>query len=261
MANRRERLRQLQQLLEGSGPRRVTELAEILEVSAMTIRRDAELLASEGSVQVLHGALIWNDRQSNGRASVYRLRDAQVANRQEKQRISCLAAALVEDTDTVMVDAGSTTEAFTWELPKSCDATFITYSHSAFLALQQTTQARIILVGGEYDRHGSLFHGTGTMKLLQSIRATKAFLSAGGVSLELGVTCSNAYEYELKRALMDYSLHRVLLVDHTKLWYAESTFYASLDEFDVLITDRSLPEEYAAYCRDAEVTVMTPART
>ncbi len=258
MANRRERLKQLQQLLEGYGPRRVCELASLLNVSTMTIRRDAELLADEGNVQVLHGAVVWRDRKSERSATLYRLREAKVANREAKHQIACLAASLLDETDTVMVDAGSTVEAFTWQLQKSCSATFITYSHNAFLALQETNSARIILIGGEYDRDGCIFRGSGTTKLLQSIRATKAFLSAGGISLELGVTCSNAFEYELKRSLMEYSLHRILLADHSKLGHTESTFYASLDEFDLVITDRPLPPEYAAYCKDNDVQVMTP---
>ena len=60
-------------------------------------------------------------------------------------------------------------------------STFITYSHSAFVALQRVASARIILAGGEYDRPAAIFRGAGTTKLLQSIRASKAFLSAGAV--------------------------------------------------------------------------------
>lgn len=260
MANRRERLRQLKHLLEGYGPRRVSELADLLDVSAMTIRRDAELLADEGNVQVLHGAVVWKDHEPARASALYHLREAQVANREEKEQIARLAAAVIEATDTIMVDAGSTTEAFAWQLDEQNRSTFITYSHNAFLALQRAESARIILAGGEYDRPAAIFRGSGTTKLLQSIRATKAFLSAGGISLELGVTCSNAFEYELKRSLMDYSLHRFLLADHTKLDHTESTFYASLDEFEVLITDRPLPPEYAGFCRDHDVSVLFPCK-
>jgi DeoR family deoxyribose operon repressor len=259
MANRRDRLRQLQQLLEGRGPRRVTEIAAILGVSAMTVRRDALLLEEEGRLQVFHGALIWRENGLDPASTAYRLRDAQVTNREEKERIACLARELVEESDTVMVDAGSTTEALALQMGNDCRTTFITYSLNAFLALGRLARPRIILAGGEFDRDAAIFRGSGTIRLLQSIRATKAFLSAGGISLDLGVTCSNAFEYELKRSLMEYSLHRVLLADHTKLGHAESTFYASLEEFDVLVTDRELPPEYAAYCREHKVDVLHTA--
>lgn len=224
----------------------------------MTIRRDAETLVQEGLVQLLHGAVVRRHRTAPGLTSRYDLCDAITVNRGEKERIARRAISLIEPADTVMLDAGSTTEAMAWLLDEACEATYITYSHNVFVALQKISSARIILAGGEYDRAGTIFRGNGTTKLLQSIRATKAFLSAGGVSLDLGVTCSNAFEYELKRSLMDYSLSRILLVDHTKLGRTESTFYAGLDEFDLLVTNRSLPSEYATYCRQHGVEVLFP---
>jgi len=168
------------------------------------------------------------------------------------------AVSMLNPTDTVMLDAGSTTEALAWVLDAACEATFITYSHNVFVALQKVSSVRVILAGGERDRAGTIFRGSGTTTLLQSIRASKAFLSAGGVSLDLGVTCSDAFEYELKRSLMEYSVHRILLVDHTKLGHTESTFYAGLDEFDALVTDRPLPIDYAVYCRQHGVEVLFP---
>ncbi len=258
MPNRHERLRQLRLLLEDQEPRRIGELAIHFGVSHMTVRRDAEMLAQEGLVQLLHGAVVRKHHSAPGLTSRYHLYDAQTVNRAEKERIARQAISLLEPSDTVMLDAGSTTEALAWLLDEACEATFITYSHNVFVALQKISSARIILAGGEYDRAGTMFRGSGTTRLLQSIRATKAILSAGGVSLDLGVTCSNAFEYELKRTLMEYSIHRVLLVDHTKLGHTESTFYASLDEFDVLVTDRPLPSEYAAHCRRHGVEVLFP---
>ncbi|MCK4516659.1 MAG: DeoR/GlpR transcriptional regulator [Spirochaetaceae bacterium] len=258
MTNRHERLRQLRLLLEDQEPRRIGELATHFGVSHMTIRRDAEMLAQEGLVRLLHGAVVRRHRTVPGFTSQYHLHDAMTVNRGEKERIARQAISLIEPTDTVMLDAGSTTEALAWLLDEACQATFVTYSHNVFVAIQKTSSARIILAGGEYDRAGTIFRGNGTTKLLQSIRATKAFLSAGGVSLDLGVTCSNAFEYELKRSLMEYSIHRILLVDHTKLGHTESTFYAALDEFDILVTDQPLPSEYATYCRQHGVEVLFP---
>jgi DeoR family transcriptional regulator, deoxyribose operon repressor len=255
MTNRHERLRQLRILLEDQEPRRIAELAVHFGVSHMTIRRDAELLSTEGLVQLLHGAVVWRHRAAVGQASRYHLHDAQTVSRTQKEQIARQAISLIGSADTAMLDAGSTTETLAWSLDPECTATFITYSHNVFVALQRLPSARIILAGGEYDRSGTMFRGNGTITLLQSIRATTAFLSAGGVSLDLGVTCSNSFEYELKRSLMENSIHRILLADHRKLGQTRSTFYAGLDEFDALVTDQPLPREYAAFCRQHDVNV------
>jgi DeoR family deoxyribose operon repressor len=256
VANRKDRLDRIVELLADGSPLRITELARRFAVSVMTIRRDAEFLVDRGEAHLLHGALVGRKEENGSVYSRYLLNNARTVNRAEKAAIGVAAAKLIENSDTVVIDGGSTTEFLAERIPENTTATIIAYSMNVFLKASEATSARIVLAGGEYHRDSKVFHGSGTTGMLRSMRATKAFLSAGGVSDQLGVTCSNQFEYESKRALIDSSIRRILLVDHGKFDHTVSTFFAELGEFDTIITDREPAARYLAYCRDRKVEII-----
>jgi DeoR family deoxyribose operon repressor len=254
--SRKDRLEQIRELLADGQPRRIAELARHFEVSVMTIRRDAELLVESGEAHLLHGALVGRSDDTASFFSHYLLNDAKTVHRVEKSAIGAVAAGMVESSDTVVIDAGSTTEFLAEKLDPDTQATLIAYSMNVFVKAAETTRTRIVLAGGEYHRDSKIFRGSGTTRMLRSMRATKAFLSAGGVSDTLGVTCSNQFEYESKRALIDSSIRSILLVDHSKFDHTASTFFAELSEFDTIITDSRPMDRYIDYCREHGVELL-----
>lgn len=254
--NRDSRLEQISEILKDGQPQRIAELAQSLGVSVMTIRRDAELLVEQGRAHLLHGALVGRVADDEDYASRYLLNTAKSVNRAEKHAIGAAAAQLVADSDTVVIDAGSTTELMAQSLAPDTGATIIAYSMNVFLKAAETAEARLVLAGGEYHRDSKSFHGSGTTSLLRSMRATKAFLSAGGVSEALGVTCSNQFEYESKRSLIDFSIRRILLVDHSKFDHTASTFFAELSDFDTVITGRQPPPRYIEYFENNNIELI-----
>lgn len=254
MSKREDRLAKLTTLLADHEPRRISDLAKMFGVCEMTIRRDASLLEREGRLKLLHGAIVWGSGRAREQHRPDRASDASRST--EAGNIAARAASVLEPSDTVMMDGAPLSEAVAWAFPESTTATFITYSQQVFSALSRLSSARIILAGGEYDPETSLFRGTETTSFLRSIRATKAFISAGGISLDLGVTCSNAYEYELKRSLMECSICPLLLAGSESIDHTESTFFASLADFEVVVCDAPLPVEYVAFCRRHGIRVM-----
>ncbi|MFW5785792.1 MAG: DeoR/GlpR family DNA-binding transcription regulator [bacterium] len=254
--NRQARLDQICEILADGQPARITDLATTLNVSVMTIRRDAEILVEQGRAYVLHGALVGRTHAAESMSSRYLLNTAKSVNRAEKAAIGAAAADLIDDSDTVVIDAGSTTEFLAESLPGRTDATVISYSMNVFLKAAESSNAHLILAGGEYHRDSKIFRGSATAAVLKSMRATKAFLSAGGVSDQLGVTCSNQFEFQSKRSLIDYSIRRILLVDHTKFDHTVGTFFADLSDFDTLVTDREPPSRYLDYCRAHDVEII-----
>ena len=81
--------------------------------------------------------------------------------------------------------------------------------------------------------------------MIKRHRAAKAFLGATGIHEKMGITSSNPWEQKTKRAIMESSLTNVLLVDSDKFRVVQTSYFADLHEFDIVISDSSIPKRYA----------------
>ncbi|WP_339714119.1 DeoR family transcriptional regulator, partial [uncultured Sneathiella sp.] len=77
----------------------ITDLANKLDVSDETIRRDIKEMAKYGAVEKIHGGVMLPN--SALEAPFLRRLEAQ---RREKQKIAKLAASLIVDGETLMID-------------------------------------------------------------------------------------------------------------------------------------------------------------
>jgi len=86
------------------------------------------------------------------------------------------------------------------------------------------------------------YAGKKGLELINRPRASKVFLSAAGISEQLGITCVNQYEVPVKKAIIEASLSRILLVDSSKFDVIRPAFFAQLSAVDVIVTDDGIPE-------------------
>ena len=103
----------------------------------------------------------------------------------------------------------------------------------------------MIFAGGYYHDNSMMFESPEGVALIGRNRANKGFFAAGGVSDKLGVTNSNPYAVDIKQASLASSLEKILLVDSSKFGDIKPAHYAELTDFDSLITDDGIPDEYA----------------
>ena len=82
------------------------------------------------------------------------------------------------------------------------------------------------------------------ISLIKNTRASKVFVSAAGVHETLGVTCSNNYEVATKKAILNSSFEKILLLHSEKFGKVNSSYFADLNEFDTIITDANLSDEW-----------------
>jgi DeoR family deoxyribose operon repressor len=231
----------------------IRELATIMDVSEMTIRRDLRILAKDNLVKLIHGGAVLNpaasefDETFDGR---YSLIDQDICRKTEKMKIGEKAASLIEADDIIIIDAGTTTKYVAKYIPDNLPLTVLCYTLNALLELHQKNACKIIFAGGYFHKNTQMCESTEGLKLINKVRSTKSFVAAAGVSKDLGVTTPNHYEMETKTAVMSNSLSKILLVDSSKFGKISSTFYAKLSDFDVIITDAGIPVEYEQIIRD-----------
>ncbi len=219
----------------------VQELALYFSVSHMTIRRDLEKLSLREPIKIIHGGVLYKESDQAGQ---YSMTDARVHMNEEKQRIARKAASLVEADDIIIIDAGSTGELIAAQLPTDRPITVICYALNTAVRVSRRPNCSLILAGGFYHDSSMVFESQEGLELIRRNRAKKAFVTASGISSKLGITCSNFFESTTKRSALESSLSGILVADSSKFGAVQTGHFADLKDFDIIITDTGLPDEF-----------------
>lgn len=219
----------------------VAELAPRLGVSEGTIRNDLTALEEAGQVtRVRGGAVLQETTPCLSPTFAARLE----VNREAKQRIARQAAELIEDGDSVLLDASTTVYALVPYLLNCHNLTIITNGIEAGLALARNLSHTIILVGGIVRPDGTSVVGPLGENLLETLHVKTAFVSCSGLSLEAGLTEVDINEIQLKKNMIRSAERVVALVDSTKFGRVDLTSFAGLNQIAHIITDREMDPEF-----------------
>ncbi len=221
-------------LLSERGQASITELAEKLQVSADTIRRDLTDLENQGLAQKNHGGAIALNLSTMTRQSRNTLLP------ETKQRLGKRVAESVPAGSTLFLDAGSTVLAVASFLKGPL--TVITTSLDIAHHVSDREDIELILLGGRWDRKQRLFAGSATLSLLSRYRADIAILGACAIDAELGLSASQEADAEVKRAMLAASHKHWIVADHLKLNQCEPYLVSGLSNIHQLFLDRPWAE-------------------
>jgi DeoR family fructose operon transcriptional repressor len=219
---------------------RVKELAESLAVHEMTIRRDLDMLAEQGLLERVHGGARLKQRASDEVS--YHLRAA--SHVEAKERIAREALALVQDNDTVAIDASTTGLALARLLSGKVVTAIVTSLDAANVLSASGTPH--ILVGGNFHAPARSYVGPLTSAALTRLNPDKVFFSAKGFTPHAGFSDAHLPEVEVKQKLIASAGVVVALLDHSKFGRTALGTIATPKEVDILITDRLLEDDFMA---------------
>ncbi len=256
---RQERIDLILDSLQSTGGGSIGDLAAALDVSEMTIRRDLELLSSAGRVRIVHAGAIPSERNADGSSREvprrFSLVDSESQGAEEKMRIGQKAASLLEPGDVVIIDSGATTEWLARSIPADLPITVLCFALNIALQASRHSARGVILAGGALHDQTLVCRSPEGVGLVRRHRANKAFLSAGGASETLGVTCIDASEAELKKAAVASSRTRILLADSRKFGRVTAAWFAELKDFDAIVTDPGISLEYVEIVRNLGIAL------
>ncbi|MDU2380277.1 MAG: DeoR/GlpR family DNA-binding transcription regulator [Enterobacter cloacae] len=221
-------------IISEQGQASITELAEKLQVSADTIRRDLTDLEKQGLAQKNHGGAIALNLSAMNRQGRNTLLPA------AKQRLGKQVAQQVPPGSTLFLDAGSTVMAVASFLQGPL--TVITTSLDIAHAFSDREDIELILLGGKWDQKQRLFAGGATLSLLSRYRADIAILGACALHSSLGLSAGTEADAEVKRAMLAASQTHWIVADHLKVNRCEPYLVCGLDEIHQLFLDRPWPE-------------------
>lgn len=234
-----ERIKLIQQALHDQKAIHLREMAALLEVSEMTLRRDLSRYPDKFHLLGGHITLAFDPAEAD-----YKVTEQGMRHVEEKRRIGKLAAAFIKPGDTVFFDCGTTVPFVVDFIPDELEFTAVCNSLNVLLKLQQKPNCNIVLCGGTFHRKNQVFEHRDETSILDNVRLTWAFVSAAGVSSTFGVTCFNFNEVEVKQKVLRQAQRSLLLADHSKFDAVRTAHFATLEQFDVVVSDKKLPKAY-----------------
>jgi DeoR/GlpR family transcriptional regulator of sugar metabolism len=211
----------------------LNQLAQDLDVSISTARRDLDDLEQEGLVKRTHGGVmflgdknalpVFNDRQSIMSA--------------EKAAIGKRASEMVNDGDTIIIDGGTTPYQIALYLQQR-KVQVITNSLPVANLFADSTNVQIISTGGTLYPGTGVYLGPYAENMLKNVRAQKAFIGVAGISPE-GFYNSNALVVETEKRMLEAASEIYVVADHTKFGRRDLAFFCDFSAITAIVTNKS----------------------
>ena len=252
---RKERQQQIMNMLHKQGSVKIPELAETFGVSIITIRRDFDEMVEEGLIQKVYGGAILA-AQTAPETDVQRLFHTRLErNHRQKKAIGIAAANLVKERETIVLNIGTTALEIAKNLRDVEDLTVLTNS-IPILSELANTRLNVYSLGGKLRGNELALHGSLAFNSLNDFCVDKAFIGAGGITLENGITDHNRDSAELSSTIVNRSRKTILVIDSSKFGRDASAVVGPLNIVDTIITDSGIPAEYAEGLRSMGIELI-----
>jgi ribose transport system substrate-binding protein len=258
MVTRFARRQSILRLLREQPGIKVTQMAELLDVSTGTIRNDLNALEEDQKLRrVLGGAVLveptLEDYPGSDRLAVQSMI---VADGGPKKRIGRWAAETVHEGDAIFLDASTTVQHMIPYLEQFHSLTIVTIGLDTARMLSHHHAHNVILIGGRVAPGGHAVTGEMGLEILQNLHLRSAYVSGVGFSPKLGLMERNVEEARLKRAILAPIQHIVALVDSSKLDKVGAAPVAPANRLSRLYTDSNITPECLGALRAASVNLV-----
>lgn len=250
-SRRSARMVELLAQLEADGEMALSVLAEKLNASEATIRRDVAVLAEQGLLIRTHGGA----RPISGFTELpVTLRDGR--NRQAKGLIAARAAEHIPIGRHAMALTGGTTAAEVLRaLEHRNDLTIITNSITIALEAAKQGQSRVLIAGGVLRTNSMELVGSLAETTFKQVNVATAIVGTDGISSAGGVTTHDDIEARTNHTMIERAQRVIVVADASKVGQVTLSKLADLSEIDLLITDSNADPTELARIRRAGVEV------
>lgn len=224
----------------------VAHLADEFGVSPMTVYRDVAALEELGLVTLVKGNVHASISSRSEASADFRL----TQNREAKEAIAREAATLVPIGASIIVDDSTSCLYVLDKLLEQGPYYVITNSMLVAKKVAASTESRLQVLGGEYERWADSLTGTPVYSMIESLSVDFCFLSCSGIFRD---ACYHPYLSiaGIKSAMMHVAETKMLLVDHTKFERRSTHKFANLSDFDVVVTDNDTSLETQAALKES----------
>lgn len=226
----------------------VSELAEILQVSEVTVRRDLSLLEQRGILKREHGYASIEETDDVGRRMAF--------NYEIKRKIAAKALASIEEGETVMIESGSCCALLAEQISENRrDVAIVT--NSVFLAtfLREKKSARVILLGGEFQNESQVMVGPLVKRCAENFSVNKLFVGTDGFN-EFGAMSGDLMRAEAVRNMSESAQRKIILTESKKFSQTGVVNLLPYEKIDAIYTDSQIDEEQMKFLAKKNIKIV-----
>ncbi len=227
----------------------VSDLSALLEVSAVTIRKDLTELERANKLYRSHGKAILINPYINNRS----VNEKEKLSTEEKNAIGRAAADMITKDDSIIIASGTTVHALARNIKPRHKLTVVSASLQVSEILANNEAIEIIQLGGTLRHSSNSVVGKYAEQILQNFCCSKLFLGVDGIDLEFGLTTTDVREADLNKEMMRTAQKTIVLADSSKFRRRGFSKIANIEDVDIIITDSGIPSAMA--CRLEEMGV------
>jgi len=221
----------------------VSQLSDLFCVSDETIRRDLDHLCKAGLAIKSYGGAILNE---NGNDLPFSIRKTQ--NAEQKRKIAELVSSLINNNESIMLDASTTAVFVAKALKEKSGLKVITNSIEVMIELSDKPDWTIIATGGHLMGDYLAFAGQRAVSEIASFYVDKLVFSCKGLTRD-GIFESNDDFCQVKRAMLKAAKTKILAVDFSKFDRAAFSKITDICDVDMVVTDARPSDEWVEWLK------------
>ncbi|WP_428644705.1 DeoR/GlpR family DNA-binding transcription regulator [Roseibium sp.] len=224
----------LNELRKAGGLQKISSLAELLDVSGETVRRNVKRLVDMGAVEKSHGSVQLVDQEEEEDGN---LQERLNVNLDAKKRIAATVARMIPNESSLFLDIGSTTAYIADALRSHRKLMIVTNSVYVAYRLSMRNENRVFMAGGELRSQDGGVFGADAMEFVLNFHTDFAILSAAGLDQRKGFTLFDLEEAKFSRNIMGNSSVRIMACDSSKFGREAPVTIGDPKRVDHLVTD------------------------
>jgi DeoR family transcriptional regulator, glycerol-3-phosphate regulon repressor len=240
---------QLLELVRAEGTLGIDRLADALNVTLQTVRRDVSALAEAQLLQRYHGGV----RLPSSTTENVAYQQRQQLNAEGKRRLAKAVAQAIPHHCSLLINLGTTTEAIAHELRHHQGLRVITNNLHVARILSANADCEVIVAGGVVRAHDQGIVGETTVDFIRQFRVDIGLIGISGIEADGSLRDFDLREVKVAQALIEHSRSVWLAADHTKFNRPAMVALAQLSQIDRLFTDAPPPEPFGQLLLDAGI--------
>jgi DeoR family glycerol-3-phosphate regulon repressor len=224
----------------------VERLAQRLDVTMQTVRRDVQRLSEAGLLLRFHGGV--SLPREPARVGAWKERQALRAD--AKARIARSVAAAIPEGSTLMLGVGTTVEAVARELLHKPGLTVVTHNLHVASLLSEHSDCKVHVAGGVLRARDSALEGDSTAAFLRQFKVDIGIQTTLGIDLDGSLRDRDQREAPVSQVLQAQAKLNWLVADVSKFNQTALAEVSRLQQMDRVFTEALPPAPFPQLMQD-----------